>query len=92
MNALEEATDKMGQNTDEAVPQTPPAREWESQGSSLTSCHTSLPEGILAVSVTHYRVGKYSYSNLDDAMAEHRRQSGDEMVDREVSVREVRPK
>jgi hypothetical protein len=34
-----------------------------------------LPEGITAVTFTQYRVGPYRYSSLDDALAEHRRQS-----------------
>lgn len=92
MNALKEATDKMGQESDEPAPQTPATRQWESQGISLNSCHASLPEGILAISVTHYQVGKYSYTNLDDAMAEHRRQSGSDIAAQEVSAREVLPK
>lgn len=65
----------MNDNDTEPAPGTPATRQWESEGGSLSSHEESLPEGILAVSVTHYRVEKYSYTNLDDAMAEHRRQS-----------------
>lgn len=50
-------------------------REWESEGGALGPQHktASLPDGVTAVAVTHYRVGLYTYTNLDDAMAEHRR-------------------
>ena len=33
----------------------------------------ALPEGIVAVPVTHYRVGEYLYTSLADAKAEHKR-------------------
>ena len=36
---------------------------------------TQLPEGIIAVTSTRYKVGPYSYSRLEDALAEHGRQS-----------------
>ena len=36
---------------------------------------TDLPEGVIAVISKEYRVGQYRYTNLDDALAEHRRQS-----------------
>ncbi|WP_268888711.1 hypothetical protein [Erythrobacter rubeus] len=41
----------------------------------MNSRGVSLPEGISAVSVTHYRVGSYTYTSLDDALAEHKRQN-----------------
>ncbi len=48
--------------------------EWESEGGSLKQDPAGpLPEGIIAVTSTHYRVGPYSYSRLEDALAEHRR-------------------
>ena len=51
--------------------------EWESEGGSLKrDLSTPLPEGIIAVQSIHYRVGPYSYSRLEDALAEHGRQSG----------------
>lgn len=34
-----------------------------------------LPEGVIAVNTVQYKVGPYTYSNLDDALAEHRRQN-----------------
>ncbi|NVE94765.1 hypothetical protein [Altererythrobacter lutimaris] len=50
--------------------------EWENEGGSLKPHPpTPLPDGIIAVTSAHYRVGPYSYSKLDDAFAEHRRQS-----------------
>ena len=50
--------------------------EWESEGGSLEpQSPPSLPEGIIAVTSVHYRVGPYSYSRLEDALAEHGRQS-----------------
>ncbi|GEM_PF-2270057 len=44
------------------------------QGASEFMQHTAatLPEGVTAFEVTHYRVGPYTYSNLDDALAQHR--------------------
>lgn len=49
---------------------------WESEGGALASSDKPLiPEGVIAIQVTHYRVGQYTYTNLDDAMAEYRRQS-----------------
>jgi hypothetical protein len=63
------------------LPDAPPveatgAGRWEGDGGSL-SPHGSdaLPDGVTATSMTHYRVGPYSYTNLDDALAEHRRQT-----------------
>ena len=58
------------------TPDQPGTGEWESEGGSLEpQSPTSLPEGIIAVTSVHYRVGPYSYSRLEDALAEHGRQS-----------------
>lgn len=49
---------------------------WESEGGALKpKPATDLPEGIIAVTSNEYRVGQYRYTNLDDALAEQRRQS-----------------
>lgn len=49
---------------------------WESEGGALAShIPTLLPDGVIAVPVTHYRVGKYTYTNLNDAMAQNHRQN-----------------
>jgi hypothetical protein len=48
--------------------------EWENEGGSVKpTASSALPEGVTSVTVTQYRVGPYTYSSLDDAMAEHRR-------------------
>lgn len=83
MNAPKEVTNKMNDMDAEQNPETPRTVEWENEDSSLLSSKEVLPEGILATSVTQYRVGKYSYTNLDDAMAEHRRESGNTMAAKE---------
>lgn len=58
------------------TPDQPGTGEWESEGGSLEpQSPPSLPEGIIAVTSVHYRVGPYSYSRLEDALAEHGRQS-----------------
>ena len=50
--------------------------EWENEGRSAAPIPSpELPEGVTAVTITQYRVGPYRYSSLDDALAEHRRQS-----------------
>lgn len=57
----------------------PGAGAWESEGGSFEpQSPASLPDGIIAVTSVHYRVGPYSYSRLEDALAEHRRQSGEQ--------------
>ena len=89
MIVMKEATDDMNDNDAESASGTPATRRWESEGGSLSSRDESMPEGILAVSVTHYRVGKYSYTNLDDAMAEHRTQFDDDIATQEASFRET---
>lgn len=51
-------------------------RERENEGGSATPIPSpELPEGVTAVTITLYRVGPYRYSSLDDALAQHRRQS-----------------
>lgn len=89
MNALKEATDKMDQKSDEPAQQTPATRKSGSEVGSLRSREASLPEGIQVVNVTHYRVGKYSYTSLDDAMAEHRRQSSGHIATQQAAVGEL---
>lgn len=34
-----------------------------------------LPEGVIAVNTVQYKVGPYTYFNLNDALSEHRRQN-----------------
>ena len=34
-----------------------------------------LPDGVIAETVTQYRVGPYRYTSLADALAQYRRQS-----------------
>ena len=65
----------MDQSDAKPHPETPATRQWENEGGSMGSRPAPLPEGILAVSVTHYRVGPYTYTSLDDALAEHKRQN-----------------
>lgn len=40
----------------------------------ITHTPETLPDGISAVTATSYKVGQYTYSRLEDAMAEHHRQ------------------
>ncbi|MEN7536967.1 hypothetical protein [Aurantiacibacter flavus] len=55
-------------------PDQPGTGAWESEGGSLKpDTPAALPEGIIAVTSVHYRVGQYSYARLEDALAEHRR-------------------
>ena len=64
--------------TDEETPLQPGTGDWESEGGALEPKPApSLPEGIIAVKSVHYRVGPYSYTRLEDALAEYRRQSGE---------------
>ncbi len=49
-------------------------KEWENEGGQILPAVPRLPDGIVAVTVTHYLVGPYRYTGLDDALAEHRRQ------------------
>lgn len=59
-----------------AIPDQPGTGEWESEGGSLKlELPAPLPDGIVAVSSVRYQVGPYSYSKLEDALAEHGRQS-----------------
>ena len=78
---MKEVTDNMNDNETELAPNEAPATcQREGEDRSSISREASLPEGIQAVEVTHYQVGKYSYTNLDDAMAEHRRQSNGDVA------------
>jgi hypothetical protein len=49
--------------------------EWENEGGTTHTPIPQLPEGIVVVTATHYMVGPYRYTSLEDALAEHRRQS-----------------
>lgn len=50
--------------------------EWENEGGAVKQTSLqALPEGMVAITVTQCRVGPYNYTNLDDALAEHMRQS-----------------
>lgn len=52
------------------------ADAWENEGGTpRQAAATSLPDGITAVAATHYSVGPYRYTNLDDALAELGRQT-----------------
>lgn len=66
----------MNQNTVAPNSKVQATNEWENEGGSVKPIPSpALPEGITAVTVTQYRVGPYRYSSLEDALAEHRRQS-----------------
>jgi hypothetical protein len=59
------------------IPAASPPRigTWESEGGALAPRdNPALPDGVTAIMVTHYRVGPYTYTNLEDAMAQYRRQ------------------
>ena len=59
------------------TPNQPGTGEWESEGGSMKPGPTAqLPDGITAVTSVQYQVGPYTYSRLEDAMAEHHRQKG----------------
>ena len=54
----------------------PPIGDWESEGGSLRpGAVYPVPDGVTAETVVRYHVGPYSYTRLEDALAEHRRQS-----------------
>lgn len=59
-----------------AEPAQPGTKDWESEGGAMKQPHvpTDLPHGIIAVPSVHYRLGRYSYLRLEDALAEHERQ------------------
>ncbi|MCK0099648.1 hypothetical protein MWU38_09660 [Qipengyuania sp. S6317L1] len=60
----------------EPNPETPATRQWESErGSMKPAAPSALPDGVTASTITQYRVGSYTYTSLDDALAEHRRQN-----------------
>lgn len=57
-------------------PRTAVVDHGDDNGGALASrVPDTLPPGVTAHLVTHYRVGQYTYTNLDDALAEHRRQT-----------------
>lgn len=58
-----------------AFKQTEPSPVKAMDEDSATTHITDLPDGVTAVNTVQYKVGPYTYSNLDDALAEHRRQS-----------------
>lgn len=58
-----------------ALKQTEPSPAKTLDKDSATPHITDLPDGVIAVNAVQYKVGPYTYSNLDDALAEHRRQS-----------------
>ncbi len=65
----------MGQIPEGLTGKTEATREWENEGGSVKSEPAPpLPDGITPVTVIQYRVGPYTYSRLDDALAEHKRQ------------------
>ena len=67
----------MSITTNTVLPDQPGTGDWESEGGSLKpDLPAQLPEGIIAVTSVRYRVGPYSYSKFEDALAEHGRQSG----------------
>ncbi|MEL1249279.1 hypothetical protein [Aurantiacibacter gilvus] len=60
------------------APDQPGTGAWESEGGALKPKPADdLPAGIIAVTANEYRVGQYRYTNLDDALAEQRRQSAE---------------
>lgn len=64
--------------TDAETTAQPGTGDWESEGGALEpNPALTLPEEVIAVTSVHYRVGPYSYARLEDALAEHRRQSGE---------------
>lgn len=66
MSQVHEAPDRKAQATN----------GWENEGGSVKPIPSPvLPEGITVMTVTQYCVGPYRYSSLEDALAEHRRQS-----------------
>ena len=58
-----------------ALKQTEPSLAKTLVEDSATAHITDLPDGVIAVNTVQYKVGPYTYSNLDDALAELRRQS-----------------
>lgn len=53
-------------------------RAWENKSESMVpQGPVELPAEIVAKTVTCYRVGSYTYSNLDDAMAQYIRQQSE---------------
>jgi hypothetical protein len=75
-----------GISTNSAVPIAPLTRpeagDWENEGGALADQpHVPvLPDGIVAVTETYYRVGRYTYLALAEALAEHQRQMSCEEI------------
>jgi len=66
----------MDQSRAEPNPETPATRQWESEGGSMKpAAPTALHDGVTASTITQYRVGSYTYTSLDDALAEHKRRN-----------------
>lgn len=55
-------------------PTSRPIDDWESEGGATKPCDPTLPPGMSVTYVPQYRVGKFTYSDLALAMAEHSRQ------------------
>ena len=51
-----------------------PIESWEDEGGAVRHPNTAIPEEIEVTTVQQYRVGPYSYQDLDLAVAEHLRQ------------------
>lgn len=50
-------------------------RQFENEDGSANSVTPPvLPQGITAMTITQYRVGQYTYTSLDHALAEYQRQ------------------
>ena len=72
----EEITDTMDQSDAKPHPETPAPPQRESGGDAMKPASPSaLPDGVTASAITQYRVGPYTYTSLDDALAEHKRQN-----------------
>ena len=57
-------------------PETTATRQRASEGDAMKAASPSaLPDGVTASAITQYRVGPYTYTSLDDALAEHKRQN-----------------
>jgi len=75
-SAVLHAGETMMVQSDSTTPNPPGTGTWENEGGALASPGSPvLPDGVIAIPVTHYRVGQYTYTNIDDAMAQYRRQS-----------------
>lgn len=79
MIGLKGVKSKMDQESNQFAHQSAAICKQAAEDRSSSFSQTPLPEGIQAFNVTHYRVGKYSYTNLQDATAEYQRQSSGEL-------------